>query len=224
MAMKSIKKIPQILDSLIERHPEAAQKIGCSIKRFFRQRTDKGTSCFWLEREDGTTTEFSYPTCIDAKGKSLYQEFAEACREAVHDDLVATKKAHFGEHGDSEGRVPCDITGEMIKFDESHLDHKKPMTFQVIVRTFVAANRIEPSRDVLSEPRDQQFATTFTDQDLARQFVEYHHSIAQLRVIKSRLNLSLGGSERILKSRKPVAIVRDKTTTITSAPTQNAMY
>lgn len=196
------------LDKLLERHPEAAQKIGCGIKRFYRQRTEKGTSCFWLERTDGTHTEFSYPTCVDAKGKSLYQEFAEACREAVQPDLVATKRAYFGEHADAEGRVACDLTGELIKFDESHLDHKKPMTFQVIVRTFMIANSITPSREVLSEPQDQQFSTTFTDDNLANKFRDYHHSLAQLRVIKSRLNLSLGGSERIIKSKTPIAIVR----------------
>jgi hypothetical protein len=196
------------LDKLIERHPEAAQKIGCGIKRFFRRRTAEGTSCFWLERNDCSITEFSYPTCVDAKGKSLYQEFAEACRESVKKDLVATKREYFGQHADSDGHVPCDITGEMIKFDESHLDHKKPMTFQVIVRTFIAANSMTPSRDVLSEPKDQQFTTTFTDEALANKFREYHHAVAQLRVIKSRLNLSLGGSERILKSKVPIKIVR----------------
>ncbi len=196
------------LDKLLERHPEAAQKIGCGITRFFRQRTEKGTSCFWLERTDGTQTEFSYPTCVDAKGKSLYQEFAEACREAVQPDLIATKRDYFGEHANDEGKVACDVTGEMIKFDESHLDHKKPMTFQVIVRTFIAANSIVPSREMLSEPKDQQFSTTFVDDEMASKFREYHHNLAQLRVIKGRLNLSLGGSERIIKSRTPITIVR----------------
>jgi hypothetical protein len=196
------------LDRLLERHPEASQKIGCGVRRYFRKRTDKGTSCFWLERTDGTETEFSYLTCVDAKGKSIYQEFAEACREAVQPDLIATKRTYFGDHGDEQGRVACDVTGEMIKYDESHLDHKKPMTFQVIVRTFVTANSITPSREMLSSPQDQQFATTFTDEEIANKFREYHHSLSQLRVIKSQLNLSLGGSERIIKSKTPISIVR----------------
>jgi hypothetical protein len=197
-----------ILNGLIERHPEAGQKIGTGITRFFRDRAEQGTSCFWIERNDGSKTEFSYLTCVDAKGKSLYQEFAEACREAVRADLVASKKAYFGQYADNTGRVGCEISGEMIRFDESHLDHKKPMTFQVIVRTFIAANRIEISTDMLSEPADKQFATTFVDDDLKARFIEYHHSVAQLRVIKPGLNLSLGGSERILKSKREVCIVK----------------
>jgi hypothetical protein len=61
---------------------------------------------------------------------------------------------------------------------------------------------------MLSEPADQQFATRFIDEELASQFIEYHHRVAHLRVIKPRLNLSLGGSERILKSKIEVRIVK----------------
>ena len=117
------------LYSLIERHPEASQKIGCGIKRLYRKKTTHGTSCFWLERTDGSVTEFSYGSCVDAKGKSLYQEFAEACRESVKEDLFETKRQHFNKYGNEEGKVPCDITGEKVGLHESHLDHKKPMTF-----------------------------------------------------------------------------------------------
>lgn len=198
------------LNALIERHPEAEQKIGVGVAKYFRSRTDKGTSCFWLRRTDGTETEFSYIACVDAKGKSLYQEFSEACREMVQGELFATKRAYFKEHGDSERRVECDITGELITYEDSHLDHKKPMTFQVIVRTFLAANGIVPAREMLSEPADRQFSTTFIDRDLGEKFREYHHQVAQLRVIKSNLNLSLGGSERIIKSRNPITILRSK--------------
>lgn len=196
------------LHSLIEKHPDASQKIGCGINKFFREKTEKWTSCFWLERHDGITTEFSYPTCVDAKGKSIYQEFSEACREAVSDDLIATKKSHFDKNGNEEGKVACDITGELVWQHESHLDHKKPMTFQVIVRTFIAANNIEPNSAILSESRDRQFTTTFTDECIAKKFVKYHHEVADLRIIKSEVNLSLGGSERILKSKNPVDVVK----------------
>lgn len=140
----------QLLRNLLERHPEAHQKIGHGVKRFFRDRTDQGTDCFWLQRENGSSTDFSYISCVNAKGKSLYQEFAEACRQAVQPDLDAAKKAHFEKHGDTEGKVRCEVSGEMVASYESHLDHKKPMTFQVIVTTFVAANKIEIRTDMLS--------------------------------------------------------------------------
>lgn len=200
----------QFLRNLLERHPEAHQKIGCGVRRFFRDRTDQGTDCFWLEREDGTPpTDFSYKSCVNAKTKSIYQEFAEACRQAVQPDLNKAKKEHFERHGDAEGKIPCEVTGEMVALYESHLDHKKPMTFQVIVTTFIAANKIEVKADMLSTPEDAQFSTTFVDEELQRKFREYHRSVASLRIVKARTNLSLGGSERITKPKRPVVLGPD---------------
>jgi hypothetical protein len=89
---------------------------------------------------DGTTTDFSYPHCVNARSKSLYQEFAQACRAAVAPYLKAAKQEFFANHGDADGKVKCEITEEMVTADESHLDHKKPMTFQVIVQTFITAH------------------------------------------------------------------------------------
>ncbi|MDQ3564214.1 MAG: DCL family protein [Pseudomonadota bacterium] len=192
------------LHNLLERHPEAPEKIGCGVKRFFKAQTDKGTSCFWLEREDGSRTDFSYITCVDSKRKSLYQEFAEACREAVQEELQRAKKHHFEAHRDSEGKVACDVTGEKVASYESHLDHKKPMTFQVIVRTFVAGNQIDIKPEMLSIAGDAQCVTTFVDKDIENKFRDYHRSVADLRIVKSIANLSLGGSERIRKSKNPV--------------------
>lgn len=196
------------LYGLIERHPEAQEKIGCGIRHFFKAGTDRGTSCFWLRREDESITDFSYPTCVDAKAKSLYQEFAEACRGAVRDDLYQAKVAHFADHGDNDSKVPCDISSERISWNESHLDHKKPMTFQVIVRTFVSASKIKIAKEMLSMTKDAQFTTEFVDRDIKAKFKEYHHDVADLRIIKARNNLSLGSSERITKSRIPVKITR----------------
>ena len=119
---------------------------------------------------------------MNGKGKTLEQEFAEACREAVQPDLDAAKKAHFEQHGNAEGKVPCEVTGEMVAIYESHLDHKKPMTFEVIVRTFVAANKLTIRPEMLSISGDAQFVTTFADEDLRQKFREYHNSVADLRI------------------------------------------
>lgn len=194
------------LQNLLERHPEAHQKIGCGVRRFYRAGTGQGTDCFWLERADGTRTDFSYRSCAYAKGKSLYQEFAEAGRQAVQADLTRAKKEHFDKYGDSEGRVRCEVTGERIGLNDSHLDHKKPMTFRVIVTTFIEANQIEISADMLSVPGDAQFVTTFVDAEMQGRFREYHRRIAKLRIIKPVTNLSLGGSERMTKPKRPVVL------------------
>ncbi len=201
----------ELLLAVLERHPEAVQKIGVGVARFYKAPTEEGTSCFWIERTDGSKTRFSYPTAVRAKGKSPYQEFKEACRNSVKADLVETKEAFFNEHGDEEGKVPCEVTGEKIGIYESHLDHKKPMTFQVIVNTFITAHSVDISLSSLSVAGDAQFETEFVDLKLKEKFKEYHHKIADLRIINPTSNLSLGGSERITKSKRPVSIVRKTT-------------
>jgi hypothetical protein len=197
----------QFLLNLLQRHPEARDKIGCGVKRFFKARViSKGTDCFWLEREDGTSTDFSFKSCVAGKGKSLDQEFAEACREAVQPELDAAKKAHFQQHGNADGKVPCEVSGELVAIYESHLDHKKPMTFEVIVKTFIAANKLTITRGMLSIPTDAQYVTIFVDEEIRRRFIDYHRSVCALRIVAAKANLSLGGSERITKPKRPVVL------------------
>jgi hypothetical protein len=194
----------QLLLDLLERHPEVREKIGVGAKRFYRARAvGQPTSCFHLERLDGSTTDFSYISCVNGKGESLYQEFVEACSQAVRQDLAHAKRDHFDKEGDVEGKVKCDVTGERVSFKEAQLDHKKPMTFQVIVMTFIAAYGIEIKAEMLSASADNQYVTTFVDQDLEQRFREYHHKVAVLRIVKTRVNRNLGGSERLTKPKRP---------------------
>ena len=198
-----------MLLALLERHPQADKKIGCGVKRLYKDRTDMPTSCFWIERTDGSRTDFSYRTAISAKEKSLYQEFLEACRVAVQDDLLLAKKEYFEKWGDRDKKVKCALTRDKVAISESHLDHEKPLTFEVLVNTFIGANDIEIKPEMLLMSQDAQFQTTMIDQELKDKFRRYHYKMAKLRVIKAELNLSLGGSERIRKSHNPVLIPKE---------------
>jgi hypothetical protein len=96
------------------------------------------------------------------------------------------------------------VTGKLVAIYESHLDHKKPMTFQVIVKTFIAANRLTITPGMFSIPTDAQYVTTFVDEEIRQRFIEYHRSVCALRIVAAKANLSLGGSERITKPKQPV--------------------
>jgi hypothetical protein len=50
---------------LIAHHPDAAEKIGVGIKRFYRDKAEGGTSCFWIERTDGSNVKFSVLAAIN---------------------------------------------------------------------------------------------------------------------------------------------------------------
>jgi hypothetical protein len=62
----------ELLGHLILRHPRSAEKIGAGIRRFFKNVAPKptyGTSCFWLERIDGTKIDFFCESCVTGKSK-----------------------------------------------------------------------------------------------------------------------------------------------------------
>ncbi|MBX3445657.1 MAG: DCL family protein [Parvibaculaceae bacterium] len=53
-----------ILMGALVLHPEATEKIGCGISHFSVRSGGFGTRCFWVNRTDGTTEDFSFRTCI----------------------------------------------------------------------------------------------------------------------------------------------------------------
>lgn len=53
-----------LLASLLDMHPEAAEKIGAGIQSFSVRSADFGTPCFWVNRTDGTTEKFSFRACL----------------------------------------------------------------------------------------------------------------------------------------------------------------
>jgi len=53
-----------ILRAALNRHPEAAVKVGCGVTHFSVRTADFGTRCFWVNRIDGSTEKFSHTACI----------------------------------------------------------------------------------------------------------------------------------------------------------------
>lgn len=197
----------QFLCDLLQRHPSAHEKIGLGIKRFFTRKTEQGTICFWLERDNGSQTDFSFKQCISQKEPSLYQRVMAACREAVNADLWTSKRQFFKDNAGADGKVPCEITGESLSYKNSTIDHKAPMTFEVIVRTFFAGRKIEMSEELLAIHGDGDTTNRFADNEIAESFRQYHHGLARLRLIGLSQNCSLGGKERIREAKNPVPII-----------------
>jgi len=195
------------LTSLLHRHPEALQKRGPGIDRFsVNADGEYGTRCFWVERSDGSRTDFSYLTCISGEKPTLIQEFTQACRNAVFPSINRAKRRFFEDNADASGRVTCEITGDEITWDECHVDHKPPLTFQVIVETFLKAHAIEPTLAMITSPCDAQATTRFVDNAIADMFVDYHTRVARLRVLKSGANLGLAARNRICPPRNPIRL------------------
>jgi hypothetical protein len=190
------------LEALLERHPDCVEKVGVGIDYFTTMRAPEyGTKCFQIVRTDGSTTDFSAPSAINAAPPPRKREVSQAFRSAVKDQINNARDAYFAAHADSGGKVPCAATKERVAKHEIHCDHRPPMTFEVLVTTFLTGRSLTVEQVPISAPADNQFSATITDAALLSDFVEYHRQLAQVDVIKKEVNLAQAARNRIRVAR-----------------------
>jgi len=174
--------------ALLERHPDRDQKVGCGIGAFIVRLDANGNKMFWLRRLDGTETDFSFYSCVNGRGPSLRQEFAEAARFAVFPEMKSYKARYFAERANDQGMAPCEETEKLMTIADAHVDHY-PITFDQIVERFLESESIVPSRAILSAQADNQQTTTFTCRETEQRFIDFHRRHATLLVVHKSVNL-----------------------------------
>jgi len=187
--------------ALLERHTEYVAKVGCGVSHFLIMMTEHGTQCFRIIRTDGSGTDFSYPHCIAQRAPSRKQEVSQAFRRAVRLDLYRARDAFFAAHVDADGHVACAVTGERLVRDAGHMDHRPPMTFEVIVTTFLAARGMSLADVPLTIGHDNQVSPEVTDEALSEAFRSYHAAVARLDFVKNTVNLAQASRHRLKPGR-----------------------
>lgn len=176
----------ELLEALIEFHPEAERKKGPGIRSFYVDRAEPKGKCFWLRRTDGTFDNFSFLQCL--KGKTPDRtKLHTACREAVRETTQAFKKQAF-----ARGEVRCAETGKVLAWDDAHVDHVEP--FFKIADEWLAMSGAGVQH--LVEDRDGDFSDRFADKSLADDFRAYHDRVAKLRVVSAFVNMSKGARQK----------------------------
>lgn len=204
----------QDLLTLLERYDlaiaDGPSKIGAGVDCFLRRRNvgpDYSTPGFWVRRIDGSETDFSYINAVKGKPKTDAQQFYDACRAAIASDLKAAKRRHFDTYGDDQGRVECEISSDLVGFDQAHIDHAYP-TFGQLVISFRAARGWQHGvpAGTLTAPMDRQTTTTFADAAIAQAFNQFHHAAVTLRVVSAGRNLATAAKQRRPKVKRPVIL------------------
>ena len=154
------------------------------------------TKCFQIEI-DGDLHLFSYILSING-GMSDMRLFSRACRFAVASRLRDYKKEVFGSRP-----VRCALTNEITEWEDCHIDHKAPLTFSVIVKSFAVAQNIDLSR---IEYKFDNLIDEFVDEELAIKFREFHERMAVLRILSKKANTKLSASARITPTKKDTAL------------------
>lgn len=172
------------LQGLLELHPEAEQKFGSGLQSFSVRRCDYGTRGFVIHRTDGTSTDFSFITCL--RGADERRDRLNALRHAVDEQVYAFKRAAF----EGKSVVPCAIRGTLTSFLDAHVDHVPPTTFRSLVDRWLLSSGFKLETLEISQPRDNQVSTELVNEQQLQSWREYHRQNARLRVVCSEANLS----------------------------------
>lgn len=148
---------------ILNMHTEADSKIGCGVARMWSKQNPvyRHTRNFWVERHDGTTTDFSFTHCISPK-----DDFKSACRNAIRYQIKVFKDAN----GMDKTR---------------HADHH-PESFDSLLSRFVADN----GKCKVIGTKDNSFGCFLEDSEYERRWQEFHQKEAVLRNVSATENLT----------------------------------
>jgi hypothetical protein len=173
--------------ALLGRHPESDLKIGVGVRQFtVRVNDEYRTKGFWLERLDGTKTDWSFVVCVAPPTHK--SEVMKAFRR-----LIAPQIQNFRARA-YEGRttLPCAITGVIVPFAESHVDHQPPDHFDALAQRFIDACGLTVEKIAVMPTEDGVTFNMLVDDDLGRRWIEYHAQHAKLRITSGPANLKQG--------------------------------
>jgi len=141
---------------------------------------------FYVLRADGSVTDFSYVKAISSQSKE--GKIKDIFRAAINDQTIDYKDTYFNEFGDSKGYVICPETNLKVRKKDSHIDHY-PKQFNEIVKDFIDIHNISSESLVIHHPGDNATVWIMEDQELLNKFVEYHHEVAEYRIVLNKVNL-----------------------------------
>ena len=171
------------LNNLLQGHPDREQKIAGGVKAFSVQTVQYGTRCFVIHREHGTSTEFSFLSCI--RGENIISDRNKALREEVSSQIEAFRRETF-----ILNSITCPITNEVLSIQTCHIDHAPPFPFATLVQAWLEHEGISFDEIIITQPSDNQFLARMTDDQQKRSWSSFHKRMAILRAVAPIANLS----------------------------------
>ena len=170
------------LCELISCHPEAEQKIGGGVLGFSVARDkEHGTRHFIIIREDRSSTDFSFLSCID--GANLRKDQLTALRMEIEDQIIAFRDMVF-----LRGKVKCPVLNVELQSEQGEVDHAPPQTFAALVKDWMMKSGINFESLLITPPRDNQSVARMTDEKQRLSWSEFHRNNAKLRILSKEAN------------------------------------
>lgn len=175
---------------LLNLHPNRSKKIGVGIESIIveKEKTFNRTTHFSIVRIDGSREDFSFGKCLTPSMNNPEKLFRSSARRAVADQIISFRDNYYLKNQDGDKNAKCDITGLLIGKNSSHVDHVPPKTFYKIVSDFITSNVIDINSTIFLETVDG-IGREFADDNLKKNFSDYHKQIADLRIVSPLANL-----------------------------------
>jgi hypothetical protein len=183
--------IEEVFRQLYPKDSYAEKKLGTGVKKIQVIDTNRGHSskpsrCFQFHLTNGGVEEPSLRYCFSPLSKAT--EVKEAFRFAIVPSKSAYLKKYYENFADSEGKAPCELSGQRTLSKDADVDHKEPNTFQKILENFCCLRHVDLlSVETKYTPFNRGFA--IADSALAKDWVSYHDSNVQYRVLSRAVHV-----------------------------------
>lgn len=166
---------------LVAAHIHSDDKSGVGVARFYSDYAPQhSTTCFWLERTDGSKTDFGVPACIKRIGHLNKQSL----REAIAPQLAEFKSRKLATNTVS---FVSEYSGKIFPVTEAVADHVE--TFDSIVERFFRDQGVDINTEMLTKSVDATSSPVWRNPGLIGEFLAFHASFP-LRLVHARENLS----------------------------------
>lgn len=169
------------LMDLVAGHIHCGDKAGVGVARFYSDYApEHGTVCFWLQRTDGSKTDFGVPACI----RGIIHLNKQSLREAIAPQLAVFKSTKLPVSCDT---FTSEYSGNLFPAEDAVVDHVEP--FDQIVEHFFREQGVNIASEMLTKSVDASSKPVWRNPALIDQFMAYH-AIFPLRLVHWRENLS----------------------------------
>lgn len=175
----------QVVDAILELHPNKQVIVDCGIKEILVQDLGKGQKRFIAKRLDGSVRDFTWRHAIQPR--SSIQQLRKTCRTLIADQIEAFRRKAFA----SDIRLECPVTGEMVSRESCDIDHTEPHTFIRLVDQWLALTGSTADDIEIIPSREYQQPDRFQDEFLEEDWKAFHRLNARLRVVSRTANRSL---------------------------------
>lgn len=188
------------LAALIQRHVDAAAKVGPDVSHFTIERTPahfpgaigagNSSKMFVLHRIDGSRTDFSYKTCLSPE-TATRDRAIKALRVAVEAQVADFRQQAIATAAAQGTELLCPCLGTPLLSGACHVDHQHPHTFKRLVDDWMGQEGLTSFDEVALTVCDMD-RCTMCNNDQRASWQQFHKQHARLRLLSARANMSLG--------------------------------